>query len=211
MPEPSALIVFASAALLLLVTPGPAVLFVVTRSVEQGKRAGLISALGLTAGGAVHVVAAVAGLSALLASSAMAFQAVRWAGAIYLVYLGVRTILGNGGEEKVAERRRPRLGRLFREAMLVNALNPKAALFFLAFLPQFVDVEAGPTVPQILLLGGVFLALALVTDSIFALLAGALAGWPRPSRRSLWVSRWLPGSIYVAMGVGAAVAGRPAD
>jgi threonine/homoserine/homoserine lactone efflux protein len=208
MPDAQALALFSLAALALLVTPGPAVLFVVTRSVRQGRAAGLVSTLGLGAGGLVHVLAATVGLSALLASSAAAFTAVKLLGAAYLLYLGVRALLSR--EEPTAAagdgNRGRRHGRLFLDGFLVNALNPKAALFFLAFLPQFVDPAGAPVELQLSVLGLVYVGLALLTDGLYALAAGSLRGWlaARPSTRRL--QRWLTAAVYVGLGTCAALA-----
>ena len=152
-PEWGSLGVFVAAALLLLVTPGPAVLYIVARSVDQGRAAGLVSALGVHAGTLVHIGAAAAGLSVLLAASATLFTLVKYLGAAYLVFLGVRrlldrTRLGGPGQARAIPWRRA-----FLDGAIVNVLNPKTALFFLAFLPQFVDPARGSVGPQVLALG----------------------------------------------------------
>jgi len=204
--------VFVATALVLLVIPGPAVLYITTRSATHGRRAGLVSVLGVHTGTVVHVVAAVAGLSALLMASAAAFSVVKLTGAIYLIYLGLRTIVGrraatggNGAPE------RP-LGRLYVDGVIVNVLNPKTALFFLAFLPQFIERGHGPVWSQTLLLGLLFMALGLMSDSAYAL-AGAQAGrWV--SRRGGWRrgGRYLEGGILVGLGITAlAIPHRHAD
>jgi threonine/homoserine/homoserine lactone efflux protein len=141
-PNTTSIGVFVVAAILLLLTPGPAVLYIVARSVEQGRIAGLASVCGITTGTLVHVLAAALGLSALLASSALAFAAVKWAGAAYLIYIGVRRILSRSVAVPMELPRRS-LGRLYRDGVVVNLLNPKTALFFFAFLPQFVDPARG--------------------------------------------------------------------
>lgn len=208
MIESGTLAVFAAAALALLVVPGPAVLYIVTRSVHQGRRAGLASVLGIHVGTLVHVLAATIGLSALLVSSATAFTVVKLLGAAYLVFLGVRTLLGRDGAAaeapagSVRGRRRD-----FAEGIVVNVLNPKTALFFLAFLPQFVDPERGHASLQILLLGLTFMALGFVTDSVWALAAGTAGGVLRGSRRFARVQRYVSGSVFVGLGVVTALAG----
>src|SRR5262245_57466906 len=138
MPDPSSLWLFAAAALVLAVTPGPAVLYIVTRSVSQGRLAGVVSCLGVAVGGMVHVLAAAAGLSVVLATSALAFNIVKYAGAAYLVWLGIQKLTRAPRPDAEASAEPHSLLRVFREGVVVNVLNPKTALFFLAFLPQFV-------------------------------------------------------------------------
>jgi threonine/homoserine/homoserine lactone efflux protein len=199
-PDLSTLAVFAVASLALAVVPGPAVLYIVAQSVDQGRFAGLVSALGIAVGGLVHVVAATIGLSSLLASSATAFTIVKYVGAAYLILLGIRRLLTREevGED-FARPPRPRR-RLFVDGVVVNVLNPKTALFFLAFLPQFVDPEAAAAPVQILGLGLVFVAIALCSDSGWALAAGTLGGWLRRSRWYLGVKRWVTGAVFVGLG-----------
>jgi threonine/homoserine/homoserine lactone efflux protein len=191
----------------LLLVPGPAVLFIVARSIEQGRGAGLVSMLGVQVGALVHVAAAALGISALLVQSALAFSVVKYAGAAYLVYLGLRRLLArerlDAGGERVPRAR----GRLFREGIVVNVLNPKAALFFLAFLPQFVDPEAGAVALQVTVLGLAFIALAVVSDGMYALAAGAAAEWLRGSARFVMAERWVSGSVLVGLGLTTAVSG----
>src|SRR5258708_24187037 len=139
-PSAASIGVFAVAATLLLLTPGPAVLYVVARSVEQGRKAGLASVFGITTGTLVHVLASTLGLSALLASSSLAFALVKYAGAGYLIYMGGRRIFTqNGTRASPLKLPRRSLGRPYRHGFIVNVLKPKTALVFLAFLPQFVD------------------------------------------------------------------------
>jgi threonine/homoserine/homoserine lactone efflux protein len=207
LPELSVLGLFLVTAAVLLVTPGPAVLYIVTCSVEQGRLAGLVSALGVHAGTLVHVAAAALGLSALLVSSAFAFAVVKYLGAAYLVYLGVRKILGRdraAGGPAPAPRN---LRWLFVRGTVVNVLNPKTALFFLAFLPQFVDVAKGAIALHILVLGAIFVALGVVSDGLYALLAGTAGGWLRRDGRILRAERYVTGGVFVGLGVTAALAG----
>lgn len=197
---------FVMAALVLLLTPGPAVLYIVTRSIDEGRRAGLTSVLGVHVGTLVHVMAAALGLSALLAASAAAFTAVKFLGAAYLVYLGVRRLLDGSTPAVSAERRTPRLSRAFVDGVVVNVLNPKTALFFLAFLPQFVDASRGAVGGQVLTLGALFVALGLMTDGLYALAAGAAGAWLR-SHPHVWRSeRWISGTMYIGLGLVAAAA-----
>lgn len=208
MPDFATLGVFAVAALALLVVPGPAVMYIVTRSVHQGRRAGLASVLGVQLGVLVHTLAAAIGLSALVLSSAVAFAVVKWAGALYLVYLGVRTLLARTGSFEVESLPPRSLASIFWQGALVNALNPKAALFFFAFLPQFVQPERGPVAPQILVLGAVFAGLATCTDSAYALLAGTLGDKLRGNRVFARRQKLVTGGVYVALGVGTALTER---
>jgi threonine/homoserine/homoserine lactone efflux protein len=205
-PDPALYGLFVLAALALLAIPGPAVLYVVSQSIEGGRRAGLVSTLGVHCGTLVHVAAAAIGLSSLLVSSARLYDAVRYAGAIYLVFLGVRTLLGRTGDEPQAMEVDARR-RLMRGAT-VQILNPKTALFFFAFLPQFVDTDAGSVGLQILVLGVTFMLLGLVSDGAYALAAGTLASRLRGSRRAANVSRYVSGSILIGLGALAAVSGR---
>jgi len=158
MPPTATLVVFAAAATALIVVPGPAVLYIVAQSVEQGRLAGFVSALGVAVGGLVHVTAAAIGLSALVLSSATAFTAVKLAGAAYLVGLGLHALLVHKHVAENVVPRVRRLRRLFGQGVLVNILNPKTALFFFAFLPQFVDRDAGSPAAQLAVLGLVFVA-----------------------------------------------------
>jgi threonine/homoserine/homoserine lactone efflux protein len=207
LPDAAHLGVFVIAALVLLLTPGPAVLYIVTRSVDQGRRAGLVSVLGVHAGTLVHVGAAAAGLSAVLAASATAFSVVKYLGAAYLVYLGIRQLVSRGGESANAAPTAPRLRRAFVDGFVVNVLNPKTALFFLAFLPQFVTVSRGAVAAQILGLGLVFCALGLMTDGLYALTAGSVAHWLRARRGVALTRRWIPGTMYIGLGLATALSG----
>jgi threonine/homoserine/homoserine lactone efflux protein len=207
LPPPSSLGLFVAAAFILLITPGPAVLYIVTRSMDQGRRAGLVSVAGVHVGTLVHIAAAAAGLSAVLMASATAFNVVKYLGAGYLVYLGVRRLLDRSTLAPSAQVAAPRLRRTFVDGVVVNLLNPKTALFFLAFLPQFVDVARGRVGVQILGLGLVFVGLGLVTDGLYALGAGSAARWLRASPRFLASERWVSGGMYIGLGVAATFAG----
>src|SRR3954451_315369 len=175
MPEPATLGLFAAAALALLVVPGPAVIYVITRSASQGRRAGLISVLGLHTGSIVHVAAAATGLSALLLASATAFEAVKLAGAAYLVWLGIVKLFGRSGAERQADAPPSTMRRVYGQGIVVEILNPKTALFFVAFLPQFVDPGRGPIAMQVLVLGLCFVALGLMSDGAYAVVSGTVA------------------------------------
>ena len=183
MPDPSRLALFVGAALLLLVVPGPSVLYVVTQSVSHGRRAGIASVAGITTGTLVHIAAATVGLSALLASSAVAFDVVKYLGAAYLVVIGVRRLAGFEPDDVPHRQSSEKLGRLYRQGIVVNVLNPKTALFFLAFLPQFVDVSRGSVALQIVVLGLTFVVLGLLSDGLYAVLAGTAGSWLRRGPR----------------------------
>jgi len=174
MPAATTLALFAASALALLAVPGPSVLYVVARTVEQGRTAGLVSMLGLETGALIHVAAAAAGLSALVASSPTAFTVLRYGGAAYLLWLGIRT-LRSSRAVAAAPRVPAANARLFRDGVLVDLLNPKTALFFLAFLPGFVHAGAGPLALQVAVLGLVFVVLAALTDGAYALAAARVS------------------------------------
>ena len=194
---------FALAALALLLVPGPAVLYVVAQSAEHGRRAGLVSVAGLHLGTLVHTAAAAAGVSAIVVSSALAFSVVKYAGAAYLVYLGIRRLIARDPLERPEVRER-RLGRLFRDGVVVNVLNPKTALFFLAFLPQFIDPDR--TVwTQVVAFGLTFVAIGFVTDGLYAVAAGSFGPLLRRKRRAF---RYASGTIFVGLGAVAALAKR---
>ncbi|MCB8981948.1 MAG: LysE family translocator [Ardenticatenaceae bacterium] len=198
---------FMLAAGLLIVVPGPAVLYVVARSMDQGKVAGIVSVLGIALGAVVHSLAAAVGITAVLAASALAFSTVKYLGAAYLIYLGITTLLKKPDpQEKIVVEPKP-LWQIFRQGFVVNLLNPKTALFFLAFLPQFADPARGSVPLQTFTLGLIFVAIALFSDSIYALLAGQLGGWLKQSQTFQQRQRYFSGLVYIALGVGTAVSG----
>jgi threonine/homoserine/homoserine lactone efflux protein len=209
MPSLTSLLLFAAASIALLIVPGPSVLYIVTRSVSQGRRAGLISVLGVHAGSVVHVTAAALGLSALLASSATAFTIVKYLGAAYLVWLGVQK-LRRRESGPVEEAPPVRRSRLFTQGIVVNVLNPKTAIFFLAFLPQFVNPSRGPVALQIIVLGACFILLGIMSDGGYALLAGTLAGRIRRTKRARRRLDRASGVVYLGLGATAALATRTA-
>ncbi len=208
MPDSTLLLGFIVASLIVLLIPGPGVLYVVARSAAQGYRAGLVSVLGLSVGALVHVVAASAGLSAILLTSAMAFGVVKLLGAGYLVYLGICTLFDRRKTADTDEPTPQSLRRLMADGVVISILNPKIAVFFLAYLPQFVDPVAGPVSQQILLLGLIYVGLALVTDGGYAMLAGSVRHWFTGRIMRGPIPRYVTGSIYVGLGVNAALSGR---
>jgi threonine/homoserine/homoserine lactone efflux protein len=204
MPDGSTLVLFVGTSLALLAIPGPAVIYVVTRSLDQGRRAGIVSVLGIETGTFTYALAAAAGLTGLIAASEIGFTVVRYAGAAYLVYLGVRKLLQREEPQDALPSAR---SRLFLKGTLVQLLNPKIAIFFLAFLPQFVDASRGPVAVQILILGTIFTLLAVLSDGAYVLLAGAVGGWLRTGRHARrWLAK-LSGGVYIGLGVSATLSG----
>jgi threonine/homoserine/homoserine lactone efflux protein len=206
-PSPTTLLLFAAASAVLVAIPGPNVLFVLARGIGGGRRAAVVSVLGVETATLCFVASAAFGLTALLASSALAFAVVRYAGAAYLVFLGIRALLDRSAVDPALPAVPPRDGRTFRQAFTVGISNPKVAVFFLAFLPQFVRPEAGPATVQVLLLGTIFLLVALALDLGWAMLAGALAGWLRRHPALVRRQRFVTGPVYLVLGAYAAVAG----
>jgi threonine/homoserine/homoserine lactone efflux protein len=201
MPTNATLLVFAASTLALLVVPGPSVVYVVARSLEHGRTAGLMSMLGLETGALLHVGAAAGGLTALLASSPWAFTALRYVGAAYLISMGIRQFLQrHHGAALEGISTSPSKLRLFRDGVLVDVLNPKTGLFFLAFLPQFVDPTRGAAAGQILVLGLCFVVLAVLTDGTYALVAGALRPKLTASSRGQGLMRRVTAAVYTGLG-----------
>jgi threonine/homoserine/homoserine lactone efflux protein len=207
MLHPATLLAFSAAALVLLLIPGPSVLYIVSQSVEHGRRAGLVATLGVHTGTMVHLTAAALGLSAILVSSSLAFTTVRLLGAAYLIYLGLRALLGSDDPAAAPAAREVRLGRIYRQGVLVNVTNPKTALFFFAFLPQFLDRSAGRLPLQIALLGLVFTCIGLITDSSWALASGLAAGWIKGNARFTRIQRRVSGCLFIGLGLVTALVG----
>ena len=207
MLDPAALGVFSLASLALLVVPGPSVLYIVTRGITQGRMAGLASVLGVHVGTTFHIAAATLGLSALLMRSIVAFNIVKYAGAAYLVYLGIRRLLDEDGPIQTGPVNARPLTRIFGQGILVNVLNPKTALFFLAFLPQFVDVQRGSVPLQMLVLGSIFIVLGLISDGTYALVSSLIGNRLRTSKSFARRERLVSGGIYLGLGVTAALSG----
>lgn len=210
MPDVHDLLLFAAASVIFLLTPGPAVFYIVGTSVRDGRLAGLVSMLGITTGGLVHVAAAVLGLSALLASSAAAFNAIKLLGAAYLVYLGIRALITEAKTGDSGPAPETSLKRAYVDGFVVNALNPKPALFFMAFLPQFVDPANGDPRLQFLVLGMLFEVLGLMTDSLWALTTGTLRDWLRAHAGLSSIPRRLSGAIFIGLGLWTALSGHRA-
>lgn len=186
---------------ILVVSPGPDTLYVLARSLGQGRRAGVISALGICCGFLVHITAAVIGLSAILMTSALAFAAVKFVGAGYLIYLGIRTLMDRAKGLDIPQLTTAAYHRLFRQGFMTNVLNPKVALFFLAFMPQFVDPARSTVTLQVIVYGLIDMAMCLVWLSAVAFIAGSARRW-LVQQRSFWgVQRWLTGGVLVFLGI----------
>lgn len=198
----TASILFLTASVALIVTPGPDMIYVVTRGVAQGRAAGLVSAWGACSGLLVHTALASVGLTALLQSSATAFTVVKYLGAGYLIYLGVKAIL-NRESFSVPQGPAPklRLGKVYLQGVASNLLNPKIALFFLAFLPQFVSPASGSAAGQMLLLGLVFTVLALLVFNVIAYFSGTLGDWLARKPAFAGGLRWFSGSVLIGLGL----------
>lgn len=197
---------FLLASLVLAITPGPGVFYIVTRSVLQGRRHGMASVAGVALGNLGNAVGASVGLAALFAVSAAAFTIVKYAGAAYLVWLGVQALRARADVDGKGRPAPASIGRIFRDGFVVALLNPKTTLFFAAFLPQFMHAEAAP-IAQSVLLGALFVAIAAVTDSLYALGAGTIAPRLAQARGARTAGRLLSGGAFIGLGVFAVLAG----
>lgn len=199
MPTFESLAAFGIASLALLVIPGPAVLYIINRSVADGRNVALAAVAGLEIGNFMHVIAATVGLSAVIATSAAAFSVVKWIGAGYLIYIGIRTLATK--PQAVSQLNDPMSRRrAFTQGIVVNTFNPKVALFFLSFLPQFIDSDRGSAALQSLVLGSTFVVLGCISDSLFAILASALRGTLLRGKSLPFVQRYMAGSVFIALG-----------
>jgi len=207
MIEPSKLYLFMGAALALLLIPGPAVLYITARSATQGRMAGIVSVLAIETANFIQAAAAALGLSAILLSSTLAFDVVKYLGAAYLIYLGIRKLFttDNGTESEEIKRESPL--RIYWQGFAVKILNPKTALVVFAFLPQFVDPAKGNVITQNLILGAVFVGMAIITDSMYALAASSLAGKLDGNKKFQKGGRYFAGLVYVGLGITTALTG----
>ncbi|MGQ0712796.1 MAG: LysE family translocator [Gemmatimonadaceae bacterium] len=201
LPDPGTLVLFMTAALALNVTPGPDMLYVVARSVGEGRTAGIISSLGIAAGSLVHTFAVAVGLAGLLRAVPVAFEIVKWMGALYLVWLGLRALRRQGSTTGLAQLAPASRWAIFRQGMVTNVLNPKVALFFLAFLPQFVDPARGPAALQVVALGLLFNTSGTLVNILVATLAGGASSWSRRRFGESPVMRRLTGLMFIGLGV----------
>ena len=207
MIELSRLYLFIGAALALLLVPGPAVLYITARSASQGRMAGLVSVLAIETANFLQAAAAALGLAAIVYSSALAFDVVKYLGAAYLIYLGISKLFFSKDKESDEAVEPESLWRIYWQGFVINLLNPKTALFFFAFLPQFVSPERGNVTGQSFLLGTIFVLLAIVTDSLYALLASSLAGQLKGNRRFQKGGRYFAGLVYIGLGITTALTG----
>jgi len=203
----SKLSLFISVTVALVFMPGPNTLYIIARSVQQGRRAGVVSSLGVQVGSLVHIAAAALGLSALLLSSALAFGVVKYAGAAYLIYLGIKTLLTKEKTGPAQEVERASLSRVFYQGVVVNLLNPKTALFFFAFLPQFIDPARGRVAMQIISLGAILVILGTLSDMTYVLAAGSVGNWLRGNLKFLRAQRFFASSVYLGLGAATALGG----
>lgn len=203
----SKLYLFLAATLALLLIPGPAVLYITARSATQGRLAGFVSVLAIETANFLQAVAAALGLSAILLSSALAFDMVKYLGAAYLIYLGIRKLLMREQESETEAVQRESLSRIYWQGFFVNILNPKTALFFFAFLPQFVNPQIGNVTTQTLILGAIFVGMAIITDSLFALVASSLAGQLKGNKNFQKGQRYFAGLVYIGLGITTALTG----
>lgn len=200
MPEKTAFLPFLIAALALNIAPGPDMLYVIGRSVGQGRKAGIVSSLGVFVGCWVHILAAAFGIAALLRSSAMAFNLVRYAGAAYLIYLGIK-MLAQKTDLTSQQLKTESLGAIFRQGAITNMLNPKVAIFFLAFLPQFIDAHRGSAALQIVVLGLIFNAGGTLVNLAVAYAGGTLGELLRRNQSIARLQRRFNGLIFVGLGL----------
>lgn len=203
---------FSAAAFFLIIIPGPAVLYIMAKSIDQGYKVGLVSVMGIGVGGLFHVLAAGIGVSAILVTSAAAFMLLKYLGALYLIYLGVKKLL-----EKTKPHRRPnfekkqKLINVFYEGIVVNALNPKTAIFFLAFLPQFISIEKGSAAIQLVFLGLIFIVIATICDCFYALISGKAAERLRENSMFMKINKYLSGVVYIILGLMTLAINQPSD
>ncbi|MDN5216686.1 LysE family translocator [Fulvivirgaceae bacterium BMA12] len=202
LPEPGNIMLFLTVATLLIVMPGPAVLYIMTKSIEHGYKAGIVSVLGIGVGGLTHVLFAGIGISAILVASATAFAIVKYLGAIYLIYLGIKKLVGKNSFNKMPTPGTKRqLSKIFYEGVLVNVLNPKTAIFFFAFLPQFVSLEKGGVTSQIIFLGLLFMVTAVLSDTLYVLVSGRLGAWMKNNDGYQRMQKYVIGAIYITLGL----------
>lgn len=197
---------FVAASLILAITPGPGVLYIVTRSLAQGRHAGLASVGGVALGNLGNAIGASLGLATLFAVSSIAFTVVKYCGALYLIYLGVRMLRSPRSTVHARALSSTPARRIFRDGFFVALLNPKTAVFFGAFLPQFMAAGAAPIL-QAVTLGSLFVAIAAITDAVYALAAGTLSPMLAHARGVNMFSRYLAGSTYIGLGIGTALTG----
>ncbi len=207
---PVHLVAFFVAAFVLLVVPGPSVIYVTARGIGQGRGAAILSVFGIALGSMLLVVITAAGLAALVASSMIVLAVVKYLGAAYLIYLGLKTLLTRGSDAETPGQQRPQSAiRVVSQGAIVEVSNPKAALFFVAFLPQFVDPGRGHAWLQLLILGGSYVAMGLMTDTTYAIASGTIGQFLQRRSRLVSKQRFVTGGIYIVLGILAALSGPP--
>jgi threonine/homoserine/homoserine lactone efflux protein len=206
MLEISKLSLFVTATFILLLTPGPAVLYVMARGMDQGWKAGVASVIGIECATLIHVAVATLGVSTILLASPMAFDVVRGLSVAYLLYLGLRKLTARDAMVQTTNRKHQSLRAVFSQGLLVELLNPQTAFFFLAFLPQFVNPAQGSVSLQFLILGIIFVVIAIVTEGSYALVAGTLGRWLKSHPRLLRAQHYVAGMVYIGLGLMAAMA-----
>jgi threonine/homoserine/homoserine lactone efflux protein len=206
LPPITQLVLFIPVVIVLAITPGPAVTYIIARSIDQGRKAGLVSVGAVASGNVVHAIGAALGLSAILASSALAFDIVKYLGAAYLIYLGIRALLTKTDVETAENIESKKLSKIYRDGVMVAILNPKTALFFLSLLPQFID-HTRPVSGQMLFLGLLFVAVAAFTDSLYAIASGTAGRWLRANKSFQKAQRYITGTVYIGLGLTAAFSG----
>lgn len=201
MQDTTTLLLFITASLLLIVAPGPDIVFLVSQGATRGPRAGFVTAMGLAAGNLVHTLGAALGVSVIFQTSAIAFNMLKWAGAAYLLYLAWKTVRSGGGSVAVAHAGEAKQESLFWRAVLMNVLNPKVALFFLAFLPQFASPQAGPVWLQMIFYGLLFTGLVVIVFGAFGVFAGKASQWLRRGAggRAGVIMKWLVSGVFVLL------------
>lgn len=210
----SSLALFFIATLILALAPGPDLLYITTRGLSQGAIAGLISALGVHTGVLIHTIIASLGLSALITSSTMAFACIKYAGAAYLCYLGIRTLITRGDLNKGGPNieqciSKAALKKIFYQGVITDVLNPKVILFFLAFFPQFIDPASPSAQIDIMMLGLMFVAVAFPIDAVVGLVAGNIGKHLQHRRQRLQWGKWMTGSAFILLGIGTALTSQP--
>ena len=208
LPDPAALAFFMAATITLNLTPGPDMLYVIANGVGRGRKAGVVSALGIGGGTVVHTAAAALGLSALLASSAIAYEVVRFAGAAYLIYLGIQIFRKGDVAIHSSCAAEGTMADVFRHGMITNILNPKVALFFLAFLPQFVDPSRGTSMWQFIFLGTLFNVSGTTVNAAVGTISGTAGGWIFNNPSAARIQKWFSGSVFLVLGARLALVSR---
>ena len=203
----NSLIMFLTASIILLVIPGPAVIYITTQSIDKGTKAGLVSTVGIACGTLVHVIAASLGISAILVTSAVLFSIVKYIGAAYLVYLGIKKLVGKNVPVNAGPQRNFSYKQIFYEGLVVNVLNPKTALFFFSFLPQFINVSSGSVVLQMFMLGSIFTCMGIVSDGLYAITAAKVSVYIKKNKKVIALQNYFTGTVYIILGLYTALSG----